>query len=153
MPSSLLLHHLVFHSQVQIDFTDSELVELANRSYAYSQLHQVTGVMLYHTGEFMVVFEGAGIVIKEMEQLIRTNVRHRDIQVLARGPVRRRSFSGWLMSFTLSQPDQHVPPAAGYLDLRDPSVLTHLSATPSAHLLEMLRAFIEAVPSSGGQAS
>ena len=149
MSSSLPLHHLVFHSQVQIDFTDAQLIVLADRSYAYSQHHHVTGVLLYHTGQFVAVFEGKACVVAEMEQLVRANVRHYNMQVLARGPIPQRSFSAWRMSFVISQPEKNPPPAAGYLALHDPAVLAHLTAPPSPHLLNMLREFVAAVPEPG----
>lgn len=144
---STSLHHLVFCSQVQIDITEVELLLLAQRAFTYSQLHQVTGVLLYHAGQFVAVFEGERPVVSDLKRRMSLDARHRDIQVLAQGPIGRRSFPDWHMSFCAGDPETIVAPAAGFLDLRDSALLCYLDTDTSPYLLDLLREFVAGVAS------
>ena len=138
------LHHLAFSSQVLIEFTDAQLILQAERSYAHSQLHEVTGVLLYHAGHFLAIFEGPADVIDAVRQSVADDARPHNIQMLARGPIAQRSFSDWHMSFLLSHPEKAEAPSAGYRSLLDPALLC-LRAGASPHLLDMLSEFVAAV--------
>lgn len=140
---STRLHHLAFSSQVLIEFTDAQLIQLAERGYALSQ-QGVTGVLLYHAGHFLAIFEGPADVIDTVRQSVADDARPHSTQVLARGPITQRNFSDWHMSFLLNHPEKVDTPIPGYRSLLDPALFC-LPAGASPYLLDMLSEFVAAV--------
>lgn len=137
------LHHFVFCSQAQVDFSDAELLLLARRVYAHSQDQPVTGVLLYRAGQFMGVFEGPAAVVTDMAQRVHLDARHRNMLTLAAGPIACRSFRGWHMTFSLSQPELEAERPAGCFDLRYPAQLTALAPGLNSYLLDIMREFAD----------
>ncbi|WP_051166937.1 BLUF domain-containing protein [Hymenobacter norwichensis] len=93
------MHHLIYSSSATVPFTDAALQELLTTARANNEQLQVTGVLLYHEGQFMQLLEGEASVIKSLYQLIEQDTRHTSIFKLADKPIEARSFSEWAMAF------------------------------------------------------
>jgi hypothetical protein len=57
----------------------------------------VSGVLLYQTGAFLQVLEGAPDVVTALYEKIQRDLRHDRVVILKRGAVAERSFSEWSM--------------------------------------------------------
>ncbi|MBO0358481.1 BLUF domain-containing protein [Hymenobacter sp. BT186] len=93
------MHHLIYSSSATVPFTDAALQELLTTARANNEQLQVTGVLLYHEGQFMQLLEGEASVIRSLYQVIEQDTRHTGIFKLADKPIEARSFSEWAMAF------------------------------------------------------
>lgn len=93
------MHHLIYSSSATTPFTDAALQELLTKARANNEQLQVTGVLLYHEGQFMQLLEGEATVLRSLYQIIERDARHTSIFKLADKPIETRSFSDWSMAF------------------------------------------------------
>lgn len=73
----------------------AELLGEAQRNNARTGL---TGALAVHDGRFLQVVEGDPGLLDQLHRRLERDRRHRDIDVLARGPIERRAFDGWSMA-------------------------------------------------------
>ena len=75
--------------------------------------HNITGLLVYHRGEFMQLLEGDREDILSVYHKVATDERHRQVNLLWNGPIRERSFAEWEMAF-VGLDDLAPGKAAGY---------------------------------------
>jgi Sensors of blue-light using FAD len=93
------LHHLIYQSTAVTPFSAAELERLLNQSRPHNTAAGITGILLYDGSRFMQVLEGSPEAVAATFGRIRNDCRHTEVQVLADGPIGRRQFEDWLMSF------------------------------------------------------
>jgi hypothetical protein len=86
------------------------LLEVSRRNNARLE---VTGMLLYHDGDFMQVLEGEEEAVREILRRIMADSRHSGILVLDDTPVPDREFAGWWMGFRRLERGE-IPP--GFID-------------------------------------
>jgi len=131
-------YSIVYVSAAIIDLEESQLLRLLSRSRASNERAGITGVLLYGGGRFLQVLEGPAPAVRALYGRIATDPRHGHLELLADGPVPRREFADWHMSFAPLTPSRF----AGVLGYLSPSQL--LRRGRQATVQQVLREFLEA---------
>ncbi|MEM8601126.1 MAG: BLUF domain-containing protein [Bacteroidota bacterium] len=76
--------------------TLTDILRVSRRNNARDQ---VTGLLLYHEGSFIQVFEGLSGDVNAVYRRVLADPRHRDVSLLVRRQVAYRSFPNWAMGF------------------------------------------------------
>ena len=113
-------------------------MQLLRRSRAHNEPAGITGVLLYGASQFLQVLEGPAEVVRPLYARIAADPRHSRFEKLADGPVARREFADWHMSFALV-PGAYFQGLLGYLT---PAQVLHAGA--HATVQQVLREFLEA---------
>jgi hypothetical protein len=90
---------LIYTSLAERALSDAELDELLESSATFNARMNITGLLLYGDGKFMQVLEGEADSVDALMQNIKADTRHREINVLVRGPIKKRDFNEWAMGF------------------------------------------------------
>ena len=102
MPSSSLLHAIVYVSASVPPVTAASLEDLLLEARRLNRESGVTGALLHSDGSFMQYFEGTPDAVAATWERIRGSRRHTRITELMNEPVPRREFPDWEMA--LAQP-------------------------------------------------
>ena len=78
---------------------DEELLDILKASRENNSSKDVTGLLLYKGGNFMQVLEGPDEAVEALYEKIKTDPRHKDVNVLSREQVSARQFPAWEMAF------------------------------------------------------
>lgn len=77
-----------------------ELESILKCSRINNSKESITGMLMYHRGEFIQILEGAeDRVLKLFSLTIQNDARHSNVKLIAQGPIVHRSFSDWSMGF------------------------------------------------------
>ena len=90
---------IIYTSLAEYPYSDAELDELLELSAGFNARMNITGLLLYGEGKFMQVLEGEADIVDALIQRIKADPRHQNVNVLVRGPIRKRDFSEWAMGF------------------------------------------------------
>lgn len=99
-------HSIVYVSTAIAHFSEAALLQLLRRARCANQRAGITGALMYGGGQFIQVLEGCPAVVRNLYARIQADPRHSRFEILADGPLPRREFAGWHMSF--------APLPAGY---------------------------------------
>ncbi len=132
------LYGIVYVSAAIIDFEEAQLARLLGRSRAHNQAAGITGALLYGGSRFLQVLEGSVVAVQALYERIAADPRHGQFELLANGPVARREFAGWHMSFAALTPSRFD----GMLGYLSPSQL--LRQGRQATVQQVLREFLAA---------
>lgn len=75
------------------------LLELLKKFRYNNKLHDITGVLLYHCGNIIQLFEGPCDQTKQLLNNIQNDKSHSRFQVLLHEPIITRTFKEWEMGF------------------------------------------------------
>lgn len=137
MLAFLPLFSLVYSSRASGNFRDSALTALLRQARAHNQQARLSGLLLYGQGQFLQVLEGAEPTLSELYARIQADPRHRDVRLLAYGPIAARSFPDWRMGFAATD-ENLVAKVTGFLPL---PAAPGLAAHPPTALGQLLRDF------------
>ena len=93
------MHHLIYSSSATRPFSDNALQDLLTKARLHNEQQAITGVLLYHDGQFMQLLEGEEATVRALYRIIEQDARHTGILKLADKPIENRSFSEWAMAF------------------------------------------------------
>jgi FAD-dependent sensor of blue light len=97
------LHRLVYYSHNHIlggpTEVEVEVHKILEQSRRNNSLVGVTGTLIFNSGIFAQVLEGARADLESTFERIQRDERHGDVQVLSFGAVQSRSFASWSMAF------------------------------------------------------
>lgn len=93
------LFHLVYVSSAVSPFSENDLMKLLERSRTKNAAVNVSGMLLYESGNFMQALEGEEQAVREVHDRIAKDPRHRGLLTLLKGPIEKRAFSEWSMGF------------------------------------------------------
>jgi hypothetical protein len=93
------LHRVLYVSNAT-GSTDSLLgvATILGKSQRNNARRDLTGVLAAHRGTFIPVIEGPADAIDRLLERLCCDPRHRDLRVLDRAPVERRTFEAWSMA-------------------------------------------------------
>ena len=95
------MHQIVYTSTASEDFSTADLNLLGARRR--NKALGVSGMLVFHDGTFLQALEGEQRAINEIFASIVSDRRHRDIDVLHRGPgFDQRIFGDWSMGSPIS---------------------------------------------------
>lgn len=101
-----VLEAVAYVSSAIGEMSEADLEQLLENARSRNLERSITGVLLFHEGNFFQYFEGPPDGVEDVYQRIRNSALHRDIFEFMRRPVIKREFPEWLMGFT------HVPKSA-----------------------------------------
>ena len=119
--SETQLQLLVYVSSAVHRFDTEELDELLAKSRAWNADHDVTGMLLYHDGNFVQALEGAPEAVEATFERVASDSRHRGLIRMISERADARRFAAWDMGF--HRPAHDTPPAgwSDFLKRRDAS--------------------------------
>ena len=107
------MHHLIYSSSATYPLSDTELQDLLAKARTRNEQYDVTGVLLYHEGQFMQLLEGEAETVHSLYSMIEQDARHTGVLKLADKPIAARSFPEWAMVFRPVEAEAFAP-VAGY---------------------------------------
>jgi hypothetical protein len=84
-----------------------ELLELLKKFRDNNKSHNITGVLLYHCGNIIQLFEGPCDQTKQLLDNIKQDKSHKRFQLLLHEPITIRSFQEWEMGFVTKQSESY----------------------------------------------
>jgi hypothetical protein len=126
------MYQYVYVSSEVYRFTEAQLKDLLEVSRRKNSACDVTGLLLYLSGNFIQLLEGSKEDVLATRARIAADTRHRGMNTLLEGPCEKRDFQDWSMGF-----ERLEGPEAGKL----PGYSDFLSKAPgdSAHQSAALR--------------
>lgn len=104
-----MVYQLVYVSRATGDVSEEELEALLQQARTNNQAVGVTGMLLYHEGDFIQVLEGDEARVTEIYKRIDNDPRHADPQIVLRHEVEERSFEDWSMGFKRTGSSRDIP--------------------------------------------
>jgi len=104
--TSSSVFQIVYVSSAVRPFTISELMDLLNRARPRNLACGVTGILLYHDGNFMQLLEGDEANVRATHRRIMRDPRHTGGITLVQKAVKERLFSDWSMGFKQVSPEE-----------------------------------------------
>jgi hypothetical protein len=93
------LRRLVYVSAAKMLFSDDDLTALLADARRRNQARNVTGMLIYHGGNFMQAVEGAPDAIDALMSSIRRDPRHFKVITIVDMKDSKRDFADWAMAF------------------------------------------------------
>lgn len=93
------LYELIYVSVATRDISAADLKSLLDDARRKNAQRNVSGLLVYHHGEFMQLLEGGKEEISSIYHRVVEDERHRQVNLLWNGPIRERSFASWEMAF------------------------------------------------------
>jgi hypothetical protein len=94
------LVQVVYVSSARRPFSEKQLIELLRRARANNERAHITGMLLYHEGNFIQALEGPQSAVAKLHEKIARDSRHTGMLTLLDEPIQERRFGGWSMGFT-----------------------------------------------------
>jgi hypothetical protein len=136
------LYRLVYYSRNAIpgdsDDLASALASILAKSQANNQRVGVTGALMFNSGCFAQVLEGARSAVEETFERIQQDSRHGEVSLLAFEPAPARAFGNWSMGFVgASLEDSARYAALGQESGFDPARMTGEALFETLHRLAL----------------
>jgi hypothetical protein len=93
------LYQLVYISSATAKFSQDQLMALLEHSRRKNSRAGISGILLYHDGNFMQLLEGEEATVQAVYARIIQDPRHRACMTLIQGAVKDRLFPDWTMAF------------------------------------------------------
>jgi hypothetical protein len=93
------LFQLVYVSSALVPFSPSQLTALLEKSRRNNSKAGISGLLLYHDGNFMQLLEGDESVVRGAHAKIVDDPRHTGCITLVQKRVAHRTFPDWTMGF------------------------------------------------------
>ena len=93
------MFYLIYRSVATIVPSEADLAQLLEHARAANDARGITGMLLYQNGRYMQMLEGEEAAVRALFAAIAADQRHRDVKVLASGPLGKRLFDDWSMGF------------------------------------------------------
>jgi hypothetical protein len=98
---------ILYTSKAAKLMTDEDLLPILEESRSWNNDHNLTGMLLYIEGQFLVrkegkfmqVLEGPEFEVRAIYEKIKNDDRHRNIILLNEMTIEKRNFEKWLMGF------------------------------------------------------
>lgn len=92
------MHQLVYISAATPAMSSQGLVQILDSARKFNALHDIHGMLMYHSQQFFQVLEGPEPALRTCFQRIERDPRHTGIIMLADHPTERPCFHGWDMA-------------------------------------------------------
>lgn len=109
------LTFLLYASQALNSLEENARLSLEKKSALYSDIKDITGVLVYRQGFFMQYLEGQESSVLDIFRKLRGHEHHFNVKVLSRGLIDRRLFSNWTMRVVKNH--QATPSSQSLIDL------------------------------------
>ncbi|RPD49582.1 BLUF domain-containing protein [Hymenobacter sediminis] len=136
------MQHIVYISAATLPVTEADLQTYLRQWRQNNERDGITGVLLYSEQEqrFMQLIEGEEEPLRRLFKLIQQDHRHRDLLILADGPIPARAFSSWLMGFQVLSTEAFGQ-LAGYIDPQSETFHQALQGSQDELIRDLLASF------------
>jgi len=136
--------HLIYGSTAVKPMTEAEILELLEKARVKNERLGISGLLLYHDGNFLQVLEGEDQTVKELFEEIKQDERHHSVMEFGTYPVPERRFASWEMGFLNIQtmPREEV---GGYSHFLNDSINTRKAADDLTRADVFLRVFKDSI--------
>ena len=124
------MYQVVYVSAARRELPREELAALLAKSRVNNARLGITGMLLYHEGNFMQALEGEREVVEALMAKIERDARHGTVMVLLRRETAEREFAAWSMGLVSTRGLSPDDLAAYSPLLRDPDKARHLFTEP-----------------------
>jgi Sensors of blue-light using FAD len=93
------LSHLIYASSAESTMSDAALRAILDRAQIVNSQLDITGILLHSDGSYFQVLEGDAEAIDSLYAKIVRDERHKNVVLIVREPIARRSFADWSMGF------------------------------------------------------
>ena len=134
--------HLIYASAARNMMTTDELVEILRKARLKNEHLNITGMLLYRSGNFLQVLEGEEQAVKTLYETIKADPRHHQVMTIAIKPVAERLFTDWEMAF-IDLDDMDPDSIPGYSDFLSQPFTPHEFAQNPTYAHKFLNVFRE----------
>jgi hypothetical protein len=96
------LIHVIFVSAASPDISEHDTVKFVNEARKANRKNDVSGLMLYVGGCFLLLLEGEAAKVDMASSVIFSDGR--DMRMILREPISEREFPEWIMGFEAVEP-------------------------------------------------
>ena len=133
------MYYILYASQATRPLIDSDFQVLLNQCHRNNPQRDITGLLLYHNGNFLQIIEGEKEKVEALYNIIYQDPRHHQIAVIEAGEQTGRNFPDWAMGFKAAANGSLLTKPA-YIDLSQNQILFNLDGKVShpalPHLIE-----------------
>lgn len=108
------MHTIIYISEYQAcpdNPTENVLADICQVAIENNLKLNITGVMLFHNNHFLQVLEGEQDALISTFDKIKSDTRHRNLEIIYDEKVNNRCFPNWRMTlFDLNNPEQFTAP-------------------------------------------
>jgi hypothetical protein len=90
---------MVYISSAKLGLTYGEMLNIVADARINNEKTGVTGLLLFNSGNFMQLVEGAESTVDTLYKKIEKDRRHTEVKLLLKEPITHRNFSNWTMGF------------------------------------------------------
>ena len=105
------MYHLLYVSSATRELNEDDLSAILETARRKNDVANVTGMLLYLSGSFLQVLEGAQEDVLRIFESISYDDRHSGIVTLTQGDIDDRSFDG-VFDLSRKRLDERIPPEA-----------------------------------------
>jgi hypothetical protein len=130
------LIHVIYVSAALPEVTEHDTVKFLNEARKANRQNNVSGLMLYMNGCFLLLLEGDAARVDMAASAIFSDGR--DMRLILREPIAEREFPEWIMGFETVEPSEAAR-LLGEPRLFDaPARVAHIEATSAKTLLTII---------------
>jgi len=94
-----MVFQLIYSSSATQDFWPDDLFALVEKSRSKNAPRGLTGMLLFHEGQFLQLLEGPEPAVRDCFAMVQRDPRHESVKVLMTGMCEERDFPEWTMGF------------------------------------------------------
>jgi hypothetical protein len=134
------MYFLVYLSSASTLYAEADLLQILQTSRKNNAALDITGMLLYYGGNIIQVLEGEEHKVKHLYDIIKRDIRHKDVNEISKGALQDRNFPDWSMGFKrllkeeYAQLEEINQPA-------DTTTLTHGIASQEHRALKLIKVF------------
>ena len=96
-----MIRVILYQSLAKTDFAGAEDKDILETAWRHNGKMGVTGYLLRARTQYFQVLEGADDVLDDLVEMIRTDPRHCDFEILSDHTAKERLFRNWAMGYHL----------------------------------------------------
>jgi hypothetical protein len=138
------MYYLVYLSAAAPHFEEKDLKDILIKSRENNQKLGITGILLFHEGNFIQVLEGERKDIELVYKKINNDLRHKSIIKILEEPIEQRNFPQWSMGYKTLSTDE-VRTLTGYDSLSKTEFLQNFTHEQNRDrkIVTLLRSFVK----------
>jgi hypothetical protein len=106
-----MVFQLIYSSSATQDLWPDDLFALVEKSRSKNAPRGLTGMLLFHEGQFLQLLEGPEPAVRDCFAMIQRDPRHESVRILMTGVCAERDFPEWTMGFERPADAWNLPPA------------------------------------------
>lgn len=134
-----MIFQLVYRSTASRYLSQDELLRMLERSRENNARLQITGLLLYHAGQFLQMLEGDEPIVRQRYDVIAQDDRHKWVALVMTGPGAERDFPDWTMGFR--DLDESLTPTEGWTNFLDETTLPTSLPAATSYIRDIFLAF------------